>query len=156
MTRQQAAQVVAILTAGFPNDVLEAVSVDLYVQELALLQDPVVGIEAARVVVREGDRFPSLKAFRQVYHSLNARRREQIPKLPEPSLPSTRPPDWVQVWWWTRMTTDHKDWRPFPQQDGADFAPDVLSLSEFEGLRDAWQTAGSPSIRSARDLVSSL
>lgn len=155
MTPEQAGKALGILTAGFPRDALEPESAQLWIAEVALLTSPEVAIEAARLVVRSGDRFPTVKEFRQVYHAVNARHAEAIQKLPVPAL-STQVPEWVYVWWWARLTTGHEAWRPFPQQEGAELDPDVLSVSEYEELREGWVAAGSPAILSARDLVAAI
>lgn len=151
MTKEQAGNVLAILNAGFPQTTLEQASALLWIDEVSLLNSYDVGVETARVIVREGDRFPLVKEFRRTYHAVNARRREAIQKLPEAAR-STDVPEWVQVWWWDRHNTGQEDWQAFPQQNQGV----GLSMPEYEAKRDAWAEAGSPTIGGTGEIIEAL
>lgn len=152
MTSQQAAAVVAVLNAGFPRESMEPASIALYVSEIALLVDGQAGIEAARLTVRQAERFPTIKEFRQTYRSVAEARRAEVPALPEEPR-FTVVPEWVSVWFWARRVKGEK--RMFPQQDEHGMVPSV-SLADYERLRDEWAAAGSPSVKSVRQIIDAM
>lgn len=67
MTLEQAGQVVGWLNAAFPRDALEAESAAIWITEVAELPHYDAALDAAKRIGRNGDRFPSLKEFRQAY-----------------------------------------------------------------------------------------
>lgn len=142
MTKEQALQLVALLNAGFPREALEEATIDLYASEIALLHDPSIGLEAAQITVRQGERFPAVSEFRATYRSVSESRRADVRALPEAARP-TDVPEWVKVWWWLRHAKH--DERMVPQQDEHGFMPS-MSLREVARLRDEWVAAGSPPI----------
>lgn len=52
-------------------------------------------------------------------------------------------PEWVWVWSWARSAREPVEERSFPQQQG--WNPDaMMTMAEYEDLRDEWYAAGSP------------
>lgn len=54
------------------------------------------------------------------------------------------PPVWVMVWKWVRNHRTPSDDRSFPQQDYWADPNNVMSMEDYEGLREEWEAAGSP------------
>lgn len=69
MNNSDAANIVAYLNAGFPRDALEAESTAIWITEVADLAHPQAGLDAARSIVRGGDRFPTIREYRQAYRA---------------------------------------------------------------------------------------
>lgn len=67
MTVEEAGEAVAYLNAAFPRDALEPESFQIWVTEVASLGHAGSGLEAAKMIGRNGDRFPTIKEFRQAY-----------------------------------------------------------------------------------------
>ena len=53
------------------------------------------------------------------------------------------PPEWVFVWSWCVLKQGRTGLKFFPQQEVADESQ-VMSMEEYEKLRDEWKAAGSP------------
>lgn len=67
MTTAEAGQALAYLNAAFPRDALEPESAAVWVREIAELKNPEAALEAAKLIGRGSDRFPTIKEFRQAY-----------------------------------------------------------------------------------------
>ena len=150
MTNGAASQIVALLDACFPSMRLPPESAVLFTQEIALLQDADTGLDAARLIARQGDRFPSIAEFRRVYRSVNESRPRTRAELEEGPRYSVVP-EWVHVWWWMRHTLN--DYRWLPQQEDTDGSAETLTAAEFEELAAGWRAAGSPRIKSVREVL---
>ncbi len=154
MKLAEAQFVVATLSGAFPQQRLTPENVKVYVDEIALLSDPVVASEAARQIVREGDRFPTIKDFRFVYRAVNERHASERRALEAPEEEvSSRVPEWVHVWAWCRGTTDPPrepvEERTFPQvgEHYADPKRARMSADEYEALETEWRAAGAPKLQ---------
>ncbi len=150
MTGKQASEAVAVLAAAFPAMSLEPPSVALFTSEIALLHDGDLAMEASRTIARSGDRFPTIKEFRQTYHACVARRRAGQSSLPEHGL-SREVPEWVSVWWWLRKA--RHDYRVLPQQDGWSLSDDRVTRDEYDGLRGEWVEDGAPKVKNVNELA---
>jgi hypothetical protein len=53
-------------------------------------------------------------------------------------------PEWVFVWSWARSQRAPRCLVPFPQQDGFVEPDMMMSMAEYEKLRDEWLAAGGP------------
>ncbi len=69
MKRSEAAHVMKILVAGFPREAIEPETAALWIREFDSLESPVAAAEAAVTIVRSGDRFPTIREFRQAYRA---------------------------------------------------------------------------------------
>lgn len=67
MTGEEAGKAVSFLNAVFPRDALEPESFAIWVAEIRELGHAPSALAAARMIGRNGDRFPTLKEFRQAY-----------------------------------------------------------------------------------------
>lgn len=67
MTGEEAGKAVSFLNAVFPRDALEPESFAIWVAEISELGHAPSALAAARMIGRNGDRFPTLKEFRQAY-----------------------------------------------------------------------------------------
>lgn len=67
MNQAEATQCVAYLNAAFPRDALEPESFSIWVSEIMELGHAEAGLDAAKTIARNGDRFPTIKEFRQAY-----------------------------------------------------------------------------------------
>lgn len=67
MNQAEATHAVAYLNAGFPRDTLEPESFAIWVGEVMELPHAASALDAAKVCVRQGDRFPTIKEFRTAY-----------------------------------------------------------------------------------------
>lgn len=142
MTREQAGDVVVLMQAATGDNRVSQETLDYFRISLINL-DYEEALNAAATGVTLWRRFPSWGEFREFYKAQT--RQSQIDE-PKPELPSRPPkhPEWVWVWSWCRNLRAPRNLRPFPQQQ--DFAdPDtVISMDEYEQLRQEWETAGSP------------
>lgn len=101
-------------------------------------------MEVALQFGKAGERFPTVPEFRRSLRAVQTD--ESWRELPGEALPV---PEWVCVWYWSIVTRD--DHRPFPQ-----FLPlpeDAMSMQEYEIVRQEWQAAGSPRIKSINELI---
>ncbi len=155
MERDHALRIVAYLNAAFPHDALDKGATAVMADELSLLIDGNVAMEAARISVRGGDRMPTIREFRQTYKAVAERQAHALADergLEQGS--TTKIPEWVHVWWWARNGRVPPEDRPFPQQRPAvGDAPDMLANSDYQALKVEWQAAGSPKLGSARQLA---
>jgi hypothetical protein len=130
----------AVIHAGFPESVIEAETAELWLGELQRLDD----FESARLtamkLVRTGDKFPSLKAFRETYNAEARTRRALTPALKEARGDGV--PEWVRVWGWARSEGET---RPFPQQSGHVDPLAMMSEGQYDEIRERWTAAGCPS-----------
>jgi len=69
VTTAEATHVVQILSAGFPRDAIEVETAAVWIGEIARLGRPDAAVEAARLIIRIADRFPSFKEYRDTYRS---------------------------------------------------------------------------------------
>jgi len=67
MTQAEAAEVVAVLVAGFPHDVIEDETTRLWIIELTKLVSAEAARDAALATVRNATRFPAWRDFRSAY-----------------------------------------------------------------------------------------
>ena len=68
-TTDEAGKALAYLNAAFPRDALEPESAAIWVAEIEELGHAPSALEAARTIGRNGDRFPTLREFRQAYRA---------------------------------------------------------------------------------------
>ncbi len=97
MNQTQATHVVAYLNAGFPRDTLEPESFAIWVGEVMDLPSGEAGLDAAKVCVRGGDRFPTIRefrtAYRQAFDRMIAGRELEAPIVVAPP-----PQDFIALW----------------------------------------------------------
>lgn len=105
MTREHAAAVVAILNAGYPRDAIEGDTRDVWIHEIARLHRGDAAIEAARTIIRQGDRFPTMQAFLATYRQTAARL--AVGREIEPADDSVPPPPETLAWYAER---NEKGW----------------------------------------------
>lgn len=146
MKREDASYPVGILLAGFPSEPLEKETIELWTDEIQRLDDEKLAAATARRLVREEDRFPSLKAFLSLYGSEMRRRRDDGQELAARNrlaLPAAKQevPTWVWVWSWARSEGDD---RPFPQQEGYVNPLKMMTREEYALLEQGWRVAGEP------------
>lgn len=67
MTEAEAGRIVAWLNAAFPRDALEPESFAIWVTEVGDLGHYESGLDAAKTIGRNGDRFPTIKEYRAAY-----------------------------------------------------------------------------------------
>ena len=77
MTVEEATRAVAYLNAYFPNESVEPETFRVWVEEVVMLRHPEQAMEAARLIGRGGNRFPSMREFRETY-------RQQVERMPRP------------------------------------------------------------------------
>jgi hypothetical protein len=83
MKESEAVRITATLNSLFPRDALDPKAAAAFAQEIALLVNAEIGMEAAHVCARDFERFPSIHTFRVVYHSV------QRGSTPPPALDET-------------------------------------------------------------------
>lgn len=79
MKREDAGDVLAYLNAGFPRDALEPESAMVWIREIEELPSYTAALNAAKTIVRNGDRLPTIKEFREAYRI----ERDRMPRPPE-------------------------------------------------------------------------
>lgn len=116
MKESEAADIVALLAAGFPSVSLEPASVALWVETLVPLEAEAAS-KTALSFIRLGESFPPISLFLQSYrHRIGAREftatggSTMLALLP----PESTMPTWVRRWKHARWTA--KDDRVFPEQ----------------------------------------
>ncbi len=119
MTRDQATAVISILNAGFPRETIEPQTAQLWINYLQDLDHPDAALNVAKGFVFNGDRWPTIREFRQAYASEQERLAPRLGQIEE-APPARGVPEWVAVW--RKLRTDG-DFRPLPQQPGWDLAP---------------------------------
>lgn len=95
MTIEEAGHVVAYLNAAFPRDVLEPESAAIWIREVSELHSYDAGLEAAKLIGRNGERFPTIREFRLTYRNVWDRikpRELELTPMREPV------PEEVQEW----------------------------------------------------------
>lgn len=105
MTREHAAAVVAILNAGYPRDAIEGDTRDVWIGEVARLHRADAAVEAARTIIRQSDRFPTVQSFIATYRQ--AADRLNVGKEIEPPDDSVPPPPETLAWFAER---NEKGW----------------------------------------------
>ena len=96
MDIRDATEIVAYLNAAYPREALESETARVWVGEIAELKNAEAAREAAKLIARNDERFPSLAAFRRTY-------RQQADRLAPKAIeeaPFERAPldDDVQQW----------------------------------------------------------
>ena len=139
MNRSESERITVTLLRAFPRDTLSNEQVQTFAGEVSLLTDPSVAQDAAVEILRNADRFPTIKEFRETYKAVNERRLAAIPRLEAARHPI---PQWVHVWKWAR---DQGDRRYLPQQAPAlSRSERTMSPDEYQMLEAEWAAAGSP------------
>lgn len=97
MNQTQATHVVAYLNAGFPRDTLEPESFAIWVGEVMDLPSGEAGLDAAKVCVRGGDRFPTIREFRTAYRQAFDRMMAGR-ELEAPIVVAQPPAEFIELW----------------------------------------------------------
>lgn len=150
MNPQDAGRVVTLLVSKFHRDALEPESQISFAKDVALLAEYEVAVVAADELGRTQDRFPTIREFRDHYHSVLRRRageRAETHGLPEVKYGEI--PEWVHVWWWARHDREPIETRSFPQQLDPDSGLPVtgeeyMTTTDYGGLLVEWRDAGAP------------
>jgi hypothetical protein len=75
VTEQEAREVVAFLTAAYPEAALEPLTVSVFAQVVATLPDAELAAKVALALIKEEPKFPSIAGFRSRYRYEDDRRK---------------------------------------------------------------------------------
>lgn len=150
MTEQQAYEVVTLIKASTASRV-EQSTVDYF--SVALLPlDYDIALATASIGTITWRRFPPWADFKEGYRA-QQRLAEPVGEQRQDLPSSTREPiekrgeaapEWVWIWTWARLQRDPADPRWFPQQESQADPSNLMSLEDYEELREEWKKAGSP------------
>lgn len=99
MTDREARAIVALLAAGFPAARIEQATVDVYALGLSQLDDFDTARAAATRILRDSERFPTLREIRDAYQAEARARRDLLSEergLPR-GEPAPPPPEWLAL-----------------------------------------------------------
>lgn len=137
MKDADAVEVVAVLTAAFPNLTLEPDAARLWSKLISELDNAEVGFSVALAIARNSTRIPTIAEFRQAYTNELARWRQRHRQIEPPEPAGSREvPMWVRRWAAARYLHSRfgkeQDTRPFKEQHGH-VDPDAATMPD-----DAW------------------
>lgn len=151
MTEEQAAEVTLLLKAATGGRV-EQSTVEYY--NVALLPlDFNHALTAATIGTITWRKFPSWAEFKEIYRA-QVRLAEPVgeQRNDPPSRVGEDPdfkrglaaPEWVHVWYWSRVIRQPSENRGFPQQEGNVDPRTQMTRDDYEKVRVEWKEAGSP------------
>ena len=97
MERTQAKALVTILLAAYPGVVVEPESVEVYVSELAALEDARTASEVVHATIRHSPRFPPISDLIWSYRQMRDRPNGEVIRQIEAAKREAPPPEAVEA-----------------------------------------------------------
>lgn len=149
MTEEQAAEVVLLIRASTASRV-EQSTLDYFSAALLAL-DYTPALSAATVGTITWRRFPAWADFKEMYRAqqrlgepVGDQRQVSEEAQQDFSKRGVAAPEWVHVWYWSRVVREPPEGKVFPQQERFGDPKNLMSKDEYEKVRSEWKAAGSP------------
>jgi hypothetical protein len=140
VTRDEAVEVTGMVVNHWATPRWTQGQMEAFVDAIVEME-PDLAVEAVGLASKELQHRPSIAEMHSFVRLARAHRRLSEPDPPPEKLSRSKIPLWVKRWVCARMLYEHmhrpQDMRPFPEQSGYDYPPDVEMMPPDEWVEEA-------------------